>query len=65
MESLLPIYEFAEQLDKEHPEYRHVVTHIYPIATDKNVCGLHRIENLRIVRSKISNEGGYYLTGPH
>jgi hypothetical protein len=64
IDSLLPIYEYAELLDDEDPDFRHVVSHVYPIATDKSVCGLHRIENLRVIKSPVSKiSRGYPLTG--
>ena len=53
MESVLPIYEYAHELDlSTGPEFRHNVCHIYPLR-GKEVCGLHTLKNLRIVRSKI------------
>ena len=55
IESLVPIYEYAELLDEEFPEFSHAVEHINSIAKDKSVCGLHTIDNLQIVRCKRVN----------
>lgn len=58
IESLLPIYEYAEQLEQENPGYKYWVSHVLPLANSDEVCGLHTIDNLRIVkRKKPSAEG--------
>ena len=50
--SVLPVYEYAHTLSLENPGFRYKVCHIVPMR-GKEVCGLHTLENLRIVRSKI------------
>lgn len=65
IESLMPIYDYAERLDDEKPEFRHVIEHVYPVSKDKAVCGLHTIENLRIVRCKRVNGRAFYPTDLH
>lgn len=52
IESVLPIYEYAHELNLKEPEFRHTVCHIYRLR-GKKVCGLHTLKNLRIVRAKI------------
>ena len=55
--SLLPIYEYAHELDSRDPDYRHIVVHIVPLTKQKDVCGLHTIKNLRILRKRRSTSG--------
>ena len=59
MESLYPIYRRAQVLDEENPDLQHAVCHIYPIFMSVHVCGLHTIDNLRIVSYKRRKEGGF------
>ena len=62
IESLLPIYVYAAQLEEEDPGHKYVVSHVYPIANSREVCGLHTIDNLRIIRKK--NAKGSSPSGP-
>jgi hypothetical protein len=52
IESLLPIYEYAERLDDENPGYKHVVSHKFRLK-GKRVCGLHTLKNLVIIRKRM------------
>jgi len=58
MESLLPIYCKAAQMDRDEPDYWHIVCHLIPLRMVKEVCGLHALSNLIIKRSKkLSGKG--------
>lgn len=59
IESLLPIYAEAVRLEQENPGYLYIVRHIYPLGNIKDVCGLHTIDNLRLVRHKKPKEKGF------
>jgi len=62
MESLLPVYAKAAQMDEDEPEYWHIVSHLIPLRMDRKVCGLHVINNLVIKRSKkLSGQGPSHL----
>ena len=65
MEQLLPIYEYAEKLEQENPEYRYVVSHYYTCTDgDQNsekVCGLHVKDNLVLKKLKRRKDGGFSL----
>ena len=54
IEDIVPIYEYAYSLELENPSYRYTVKHIHPLS-GKEVCGLHTIKNLRIVKSRRSS----------
>ena len=53
MSSVLPIYEYAHELNLKDPGFSHKICHKYPLR-GKKVCGLHTLKNLRIVRSPIA-----------
>lgn len=62
IDTLLPIYRYAARLDQEEPGYWHIVSHKVPLRLDKDVCGLHTIDNLIIKRSRKLNAKAHTRT---